>query len=118
MLLIVAVIVGFLFLEEPWRWVVIAVAALIELAEVLFWLGWNRRRRATVGVETLVGREALVVSPCLPAGQVRLDGEIWAAVCPDGADEGEAVVVEAIDGLTLAVSRHGARAEAADTLVP
>jgi membrane protein implicated in regulation of membrane protease activity len=102
-LLVVAVIVGFLFLDEPWRWIVIAVAALIEIAEVLFWLGWNRRRHATVGLETFVGREAIVVSPCLPAGQVRLDGEIWAAVCAAGAQEGERVVVEAIDRLTLTV---------------
>ena len=105
MLLLVAVVVGFVFLDEPWRWIVIGVAAVIEVAEVLFWLGWNHRRHATVGVETLVGREAVVVSPCLPGGQVRLDGEIWAAVCPGGAQEGDTVVVDAIDRLTLTVSR-------------
>ena len=37
---------------------------------------------------------------------MRVHGEVWRATCPEGADEGEAVVVEHIESdLTLLVSR-------------
>jgi membrane protein implicated in regulation of membrane protease activity len=37
---------------------------------------------------------------------VRVHGEVWRATCPEGADAGEAVVVEHIENdLTLLVSR-------------
>jgi membrane protein implicated in regulation of membrane protease activity len=37
---------------------------------------------------------------------VRVAGEVWRAICPDGADVGDEVVVERVEGdLTLLVSR-------------
>jgi membrane-bound serine protease (ClpP class) len=44
------------------------------------------------------------VAECRPAGQVRLDGEIWEARCDEGADRGDTVVVTGRDGLTLVVT--------------
>jgi membrane-bound serine protease (ClpP class) len=58
-----------------------------------------------VGAQTLIGREATVISPCRPEGQVRLDGEIWQARCAAGADPGDTVRVTARDGLLLVVDR-------------
>ena len=40
---------------------------------------------------------------CRPYGQVRLDGELWRALCADGADPDDHVVIEAVEGLTLVV---------------
>jgi membrane-bound serine protease (ClpP class) len=58
-----------------------------------------------VGAQTLVGKEAEVLAPCRPIGQVRIGGEIWQARCETGADAGEAVRVTGLDGLTLLVER-------------
>ena len=71
--------------------------------EVLFWNRKVRSGRKTVGAQTLIGKEATVVSACRPSGQVQIAGEIWAARCSAGADRGETVIVVGRDGLTLLV---------------
>jgi membrane protein implicated in regulation of membrane protease activity len=58
-------------------------------------------------VEALVGRIAEVVEPCRPRGTVKLDGELWEAVCEAGADRGEEVVVRAVERLRLVVAPRG-----------
>jgi membrane protein implicated in regulation of membrane protease activity len=58
-----------------------------------------------MGPETLVGSVGQVVTPCMPLGQVRLQGELWRARCAEGADVGEQVRVLDLDGLTLVVER-------------
>jgi membrane-bound serine protease (ClpP class) len=58
-----------------------------------------------VGAQTLVGKEAEVLAPCRPIGQVRIGGEIWQARCETGADAGETVRVIGLNGLTLLVER-------------
>jgi len=58
-----------------------------------------------VGAQTLVGKEAEVLAPCRPIGQVRIGGEIWQARCEAGADTGETVRVVGLNGLTLLVER-------------
>jgi membrane-bound ClpP family serine protease len=61
------------------------------------------------GPRTLVGRVATVRSLPAPVGQVQLDGVLWNARLWDLEEErvpvaeGSAVVVEAVDGLTLTV---------------
>jgi len=45
----------------------------------------------------------VATSRCRPRGRVRVRGEIWQAVCDDGADRGDPVVVEGVSGLTLQV---------------
>jgi membrane protein implicated in regulation of membrane protease activity len=107
MIFLVAVVTSILWLSSPWNWVVIVAGAILEIGETFFWLAWNRRRHAKVGVETLVGRRAVVVLPCRPSGQVRVDGELWQAECADGADAGQPVVIEQVDRLTLLVRPEG-----------
>jgi membrane protein implicated in regulation of membrane protease activity len=96
-----------LVLPSPWN--LIAFIVLLPLW-VLELVGWNRtvkRRRPAVGAETLIARDAVVIAPCRPRGQVRLDGEIWEARCDAGATVGENVRVTGRDGLTLVVERAG-----------
>jgi membrane protein implicated in regulation of membrane protease activity len=87
----------------PWGVPLIAAAAVVEVAESLFWIWLSKRRRAAVGAETLVGRTAEVVRTCRPLGYVRLDGELWQARCLEGADRGAEVSIRGLDGLTLLV---------------
>jgi len=44
-----------------------------------------------------------VATPCLPDGQVRIDGEIWAARAPSRVPAGAYVRIVGVDGLTLVV---------------
>jgi membrane protein implicated in regulation of membrane protease activity len=103
MLLVLAILLAILVLEEPWTWVVVLGGAAFELAEAAFLIWWSKRRKAVVGAETLIGRTAVVVADCMPAGQVRIGGELWQARCGPGAEIGDEVVVTALDGLTLVV---------------
>ena len=54
-------------------------------------------------MQTLVGAEGVAATDCRPQGSVRVQGELWGAVCADGVSEGEPVVVESVSGLTLRV---------------
>jgi membrane-bound serine protease (ClpP class) len=85
--------------------VAILVGMTIELGEAAFWIRLSRRRQPSIGAEALVGAEGVALTDCRPDGYVRVRGERWRAVCPDGADAGDAVVVEEVSGLTLRVRR-------------
>lgn len=98
-------IVLLLVLHHPWNIVGFAVCLVLFLGEGYLWNRTVRGRRATVGAQTLIGKEGRVVSPCRPKGQVRLNGEIWEARCTAGADPGERVRVVGRDRLTLVVER-------------
>ena len=69
------------------------------------------RLRVSAGSERLIGRVAMVRSPLEPVGQVMVDGALWRARRDwdeevDGAlEQGDRVVVERVDGLTLSVRR-------------
>jgi membrane protein implicated in regulation of membrane protease activity len=104
-LLVLALVAALLWLPSPLGWILASLAVVWEVGETAFLIRWSRRRRARVGAETLVGRRALVVVACRPEGQVRMDGELWRAACPEGADVGDDVEVAALNGLTLAVRR-------------
>jgi membrane protein implicated in regulation of membrane protease activity len=106
MLLLLAALLAVFVLPDPWGVVAIFAAGVVEVAEIWFWLRWSRRRRPAVGIETMIGRPATVAIPCRPRGQVRIDGEIWTAVCAEGADGGDPVFVVGVetDGLTLRVA--------------
>jgi membrane-bound ClpP family serine protease len=84
---------------------VILAGMTIEIGEAAFWIRLSRRHRPAIGAEALVGMEGVATTDCRPAGQVRVAGERWGAICPDGVGEGEPVVVEGVNGLTLQVRR-------------
>ena len=104
MLTIVAVVLALTVIPSPWGWVAMIVAGLIDIAETAFFVRWSKRRRASVGVETLVGRRATVVRPLTPRGQVKLDGEFWEARADFDMLPGDEVVVRGVDGLLLDVA--------------
>ena len=77
----------------------------IELGEAAFWIRISRRLRPRVGAEALVGAEGVALTACRPSGRVRVRGESWRALCQEGVDAGEPVVVLAVTDLTLEVRR-------------
>ena len=103
MALVVALLLALFVLERPWSVLIVVGALFLEVGEIFGWMWYTKRRSAQVGAETLIGATAVVLSPCRPGGQVRIQGEIWEALCAAGADPGERVRVTARDGLTLVV---------------
>ena len=103
MLTIVAVVLALTVIPSPWGWVAVIGAALVDVAETAFFVHWSKRRRAAVGLETLVGRTAVVVRALSPRGQVKLDGEVWEARAEHDLLPGDEVVVRSVDGLVLVV---------------
>ena len=102
-MLIVVAFVLLVLLPSPWNLLGFGVAGLLGIIELFAWNRTVRHRRKQVGAQTLTGRNAIVVSPCRPQGQVRLDGEIWAARCASGAGIQDSVRVVGRDRLTLIV---------------
>ncbi|AHF80091.1 NfeD family protein [Thermococcus paralvinellae] len=62
------------------------------------------RKKAEVGIEALVGKEALVVEDLTPEGVVKIGNEYWKAECINGnAKAGGKVKVVGAKGLKLLV---------------
>jgi len=90
--------------------VVVVVALLaVALAAVVLRQGLTAsHRRVATGPEALIGRVGVLRRAPAPIGQVFVDGALWQAKpCMDEEPlaEGEAVVVEHVNGLTLGVRR-------------
>jgi membrane-bound serine protease (ClpP class) len=87
---------------------ILVVACILEAGELLFLRRWSRRleheQPALSPDDELIGLLGEVVTPCRPTGQVRVRGELWAAICPSGAESGATVRVERVDGLTIQVA--------------
>lgn len=92
-------------LDSPWNIVGFGICFILGIGEFVFWSRRVRGRPVAVGAHTLVGRQARVISPRRPEGQVQLDGEIWQARCASGADPGDSVRVVGRDRLVLVVER-------------
>ena len=103
MILVGAILLAVFVLEPPLGVIAVALGALVEVGEMVFWIWLSRRRRVQVGAETLIGARAQVVRDCRPLGLVRLSGELWQARCEAGAARGESVFVRGREGLTLLV---------------
>lgn len=104
-MLIFLAIALLLVLPSPWGLVAFLVLVPLWVLELFGWNRTTRRHRRAVGAQTLIGKEGVVSTPCLPLGQVRLDGEIWEARCEAGATVGDRVRVTGRDRLTLVVER-------------
>jgi membrane-bound serine protease (ClpP class) len=109
-LLAVAIIAAVFWLPSPWGILAIIGALVVELAEIGLFVWYSKRRRATTGAEGLVGAVGVAVTTCDPDGQIRVEGELWNAICDEGARPGDRVVVQRLEGLTLIVAPvHSAR---------
>jgi len=102
-LLAIAILLALFVLPSPWGLVAVAIGAILEIAETGLFIWWSKRMRSKVGVDSMVGKRGVAVSDLWPEGQVKVSGEIWKARCEGGCDVGTAVVIRAIDALTLEV---------------
>jgi membrane-bound ClpP family serine protease len=108
MLVVVGAIVLALFLvPAPWGLILVGAAIIWEIAEKLFWFRYTKRIPIAVGREAMIGLPVTVIAPCRPEGRVQLFGERWTARCSAGASVGDTLVIEAVEQITLVVSRRG-----------
>ena len=93
----------------------IAAFAAASVAILVFALGMvmrARRQALRTGVEHLVGAVATVESVNNGIARVRLEGELWEVACPQALQPQDRVLVSAIDGLTLQVSKQTSAGDA------
>jgi membrane protein implicated in regulation of membrane protease activity len=102
-LFLIGLLLAVFVLPSPWGLVAVVVGGVLDIAETGLFLWWSRRKRASVGVETLVGKTGVASTELWPEGQVRIAGEIWKARCEGGCDAGTQIIVRSIEGLTLVV---------------
>jgi membrane protein implicated in regulation of membrane protease activity len=106
-LLLTILLVVLLSIASPWAVVLIVVGCILEVGEIALLRRWakrlDRRTEKTTGAEGMIGAPAEVVESCRPIGTVHVNGELWQARCDAGADAGETVHVESVDGLMLVV---------------
>ncbi|HZA60056.1 MAG TPA: hypothetical protein VE754_00045 [Actinomycetota bacterium] len=99
MSLIIGGTLAWFFLPLPWSVIVILGLAAFEVFEIMIWVRW-RQRRSIAGAEGLVGARGVLA----PGSRVRIRGTTYPARVLNGAD-GDAVVVEEVEGITLVVRR-------------
>lgn len=104
MAFIIGTTLALLFLDGWLRVAVIAGVVAIEIFEIFVWLRW-RKVRATTGAEGMLGATGVALSDLQPDGQVKVRGRIWKATATEGLAAGDEVVVRAVSGLELTVSR-------------
>jgi membrane protein implicated in regulation of membrane protease activity len=104
MLLAIAILLAVFVVSPKIGAAVIALAAIVEVGEFLFWRRFLRRYRVQTGSEAMVGQDAEVVEAGDPYGRVRIRGELWSAKGAEPLRVGERVRVTAVDGLTLEVA--------------
>ena len=88
---------------------VIAAFAATSVAILVFAMGMVLKARhgaQRVGVAVLVGKTAIVESVNNGITWARIEGELWEVDCPQALGPEDKVVVEAIDGLVLKVSKQ------------
>ena len=100
-MLLLAAFASLFFLPEPWGFVAVGVATVVEVGEIYLWIRFLRRYRVTTGAEGLVGERAEVVETCDPLGRARVRGELWRARSATPAISGQRMRVAGVDGLTL-----------------
>ena len=105
MSLIVGTILAFMFLEWPWRGLVVLGLFLVEGVEIWLWLKL-RKMPSSTGVEAMVGAHGRAVTDCNPEGQVRVKGQLWRARCRVGVRAGDHITVTGVRGLELEVTKR------------
>ncbi len=116
---VVAMLLGSLMLYDApetgirLSWFVIVPTVGTTAALVFFAVSMGVRalyRPSETGSHAMVGRLGVARTALQPEGQVLIDGELWRAVSQDaGVGAGDPVLVTAIDGLTLKVTRSAHR---------
>lgn len=100
---IIGSILAIMFVDPPWRWVIIAGLLMTDVIEIAIWLRW-RNRKSITGIEAIIGADGCAVTTLDPEGQVKVRGQLWTAHATERVEVGDDVTVTAVEGLKLEVA--------------
>ena len=68
---------------------------------------WTATRKEKTNIDAIIGRKGIVLQRLAPGaiGLVKVDNEEWRARAEESIEKGEAIVVTAINGITLNVEK-------------
>jgi membrane-bound serine protease (ClpP class) len=92
---------------DIWRLLPVIVAFAAFMLVLVRLVVQAQRRPAVTGAEGLVGASGRAETDLGPEGWVLVEGERWRAVAAEPVARGEAVSVEAVQGLLLRVKKGG-----------
>jgi len=79
---------------------------------VIYAIVKGQKRKVSVGVEEMIGKEAVVQTALNPKGTVLAGGELWTAIAEDSTIEpGEEVIITKVEGLKLWVTKKSREKE-------
>lgn len=92
--------------------IVAIVFAVAFIVFVVYAIVKGQRLRPSVGVEEMIGKEAVVRTALNPKGTVLAEGELWTAIAEGSTIEpGEEVIITRTEGLKLWVTRKSKEKE-------
>ena len=103
--ILTALVVGYFFLEAPWRWLILIPAVVIDCLDIVIWLRW-RKRKSMSGTGSMIGATGEVVE-LLEGGDevtVKVSGRLWKAKPAGNLVPGEQISVTGMDGIQLRVT--------------
>jgi membrane-bound serine protease (ClpP class) len=103
---VIGATLAILFVEAPWRWVIIGGLLLTDVVQITIWLRW-RKKKSITGIDTIVGAGGRAMTALDPEGQVKVRGQIWSAHSDEPIQVGDDVTVTGVEGLKLEVARAG-----------
>lgn len=97
---------GPLFQVNPWLIASVVITITVVFSFVMQRIVQAYRRQARTGREELIGKTVLVKEALKPEGTIFFKGERWTAISEkEPVEVGEEVIITAVDGLTLHVTR-------------
>jgi membrane-bound serine protease (ClpP class) len=96
-------VLALLFVDPPWRWLIIGGLLMTDVVQVAIWLRW-RKKKSITGIDSIIGEEGRAMTTLDPEGQVRVRGQVWTAHATERVEVGDDVTVTAVDGLKLEVA--------------
>ena len=100
---VIGATLAILFVDPPWRWVIIGALLLIDAVQIVIWLRW-RKKKSITGIDSIVGAGGRAMTTLDPDGQVSVRGQIWTAHSSERIEVGDDVTVTAVEGLKLEVA--------------
>jgi membrane-bound serine protease (ClpP class) len=93
--------------------IIVAIILAIAFAIfVIYAIVKGQRLKVSVGVEEMIGKEAVVQTTLSPKGTVLAEGELWTAIAEDSTIEsGEEVTITKVEGLKLWVTKKSKEKE-------
>ena len=92
--------------------IIAIIFAVAFIVFIIYAIVEGQKRKVSVGVEDMIGKEAMVQTTLDPKGTVLAEGELWTAIAEGSKIEsGEEVIITKVEGLKLWVAKKSKEKE-------